>query len=842
MDEGESVSISFTDVSDSDADLAAGLTYEWDLDNDGIFELNTTQASITHTFTASGTFIVRGRIYDVDGAFSEYTTDVVVDNLAPTATFGDSGPIDEGQQVTLSFTDQSDSDADMATGFTHEWDLDNDGVFELSTSEPSIARTLTASGSHTVRGRIIDAEGAFSEYTTEIVVNDVAPTIAIFGESATDEGGSYQITLGEAFDPGDDVITGYTVHWGDGNSETFTGSPNGAVHSHVFSDGPAARSIRIDIVDGDGAHTGTGELAVSVQNVVPTAVFAGVSADESAPAAIGFSGQFDPSADDTAAGFRYSFDLNNDGDFDDEGEVEDAIQADWSVTFPENGSYTVRGRIEDKDGGFSDYTTTLTITNVAPSVDIIGAPAAATEGDLISLSSLVLDPGALDTFTYAWNVTKDGVLYSSGTDADFDFTPDDQGTYVVSLTVTDDDGGIGVAGARTITVANADPLLDASSATATAQYTDAFVPVMFVASDPGDDVLSATAQFSSNGGSTFGALPPGISLLPGTWAGQWLIAGTANLAPGTYVIRVNVSDGEGGSAFRDVALTVNREDAAADYTGAMYVATASTRSGQATVLLAATVRDSVLTDAADTTAGDVRKAKVTFYVYNAMTDALVATISNVAVGLVTPGDTLTGTAVYEWATDIGNNDALIYRVVAMVGDHYVGSSAGDLVTVTKQVPGSINGGGYLINTASGGIYAGDAGQRTSFAFNVKANKGKGTPQGNVVVRVRRMEADGVLHTYEIRSNAILSVVTNPSTGSATFEARATIKDVTDPLNVISIDGNALLRITVSDGGNIAADRIGATLWNKDGGLYFSSLWDGIRTLEDELEGGNIGVH
>ena len=69
-----------------------------------------------------------------------------------------------------------------------------------------------------------------------------------------------------------------------------------------------------------------------------------------------------------------------------------------------------------------------------------------------------------------------------------------------------------------------------------------------------------------------------------------------------------------------------------------------------------------------------------------------------------------------------------------------------------------------------------------------------------------------------------------------FEARATVLDVTSGTPV-TIDTNALLRITLTDGGTTGPDRIGATLWRDDGALYYSSLWDGSETDEDEIDGG-----
>ena len=38
------------------------------------------------------------------------------------------------------------------------------------------------------------------------------------------------------------------------------------------------------------------------------------------------------------------------------------------------------------------------------------------------------------------------------------------------------------------------------------------------------------------------------------------------------------------------------------------------------------------------------------------------------------------------------------------------------------------------------------------------------------------------------------------------------------------------------------DKIAITVWNKTGGLWFASNWDGTRTVEQTLAGGNLKVH
>ena len=39
----------------------------------------------------------------------------------------------------------------------------------------------------------------------------------------------------------------------------------------------------------------------------------------------------------------------------------------------------------------------------------------------------------------------------------------------------------------------------------------------------------------------------------------------------------------------------------------------------------------------------------------------------------------------------------------------------------------------------------------------------------------------------------------------------------------------------------STDTIGITVWDKNGGLWFSSRWSGTTTVEQRLDGGNLKV-
>ncbi len=79
-------------------------------------------------------------------------------------------------------------------------------------------------------------------------------------------------------------------------------------------------------------------------------------------------------------------------------------------------------------------------------------------------------------------------------------------------------------------------------------------------------------------------------------------------------------------------------------------------------------------------------------------------------------------------------------------------------------------------------------------------------------------------------------------GTAIFNGKANIQDITNPLAPISIDGNASLQVTMTDKGEPGKDdTIGITLWDKNGGLWFSSNWVSPKTVEQLLGGGNLVV-
>ncbi|MEK6320345.1 MAG: HYR domain-containing protein [Acidobacteriota bacterium] len=284
-------------------------------------------------------------------------------------------------------------------------------------------------------------------------------------------------------------------------------------------------------------------------------------------------------------------------------------------------------------------------------------------------------------------------------------------------------------------------------------------------------------------------------------------------------------------------LNIIQEDARAYYTGALYASTACAICSTATVTLSATIKDITAVDSAsDNCPGDIRNAKVTFI--NRDTNTVIQ--ANQPVGLVSAGDTTVGTATYNWNVSIGSANSQTYTVGVIVTNYYTRDSSDEdtVVTVSKPLNNFITGGGYLVMSSSSGLYPGEQGSKCNWGFNVKYNNSGKNLQGNINVIIRNGG-----RVYQIKGNAMTSLSTNVATGKATFNGKANIQDITDPLNVIGIDGNATLQVVMTDKGEPGnLDTIGITVWNKQGGLWFSSNWNGTTTIEQLLGGGNLVVH
>ena len=115
----------------------------------------------------------------------------------------------------------------------------------------------------------------------------------------------------------------------------------------------------------------------------------------------------------------------------------------------DNGNYVVTVTIVNDIGHSLTQMSNVTVDNANPVPSIDSISATRVEGGTISFAGSATDPaGSNDTLTYVWNF-GDGSLGVFGANSEYIYS--DNGTYVVTLTVTDEDGG-SASTTQTITV------------------------------------------------------------------------------------------------------------------------------------------------------------------------------------------------------------------------------------------------------------------------------------------------------------------------------------------------------------------------------------------------------
>jgi hypothetical protein len=258
-----------------------------------------------------------------------------------------------------------------------------------------------------------------------------------------------------------------------------------------------------------------------------------------------------------------------------------------------------------------------------------------------------------------------------------------------------------------------------------------------------------------------------------------------------------------------------------------------------------------LTDAADASRGTITNAVAVFKDASATPEAVLYGPKPYAVQLLsasdpTVGGARTGVQTVTLTSAEFNNGGKTFDLVAEAqGSYYQGRTA-DHTLITVAVPGQdyvTGGGSVLIGSQSTGSYAATPGSKMNFGFTMKWNKSGKNIQGQMNLLFRRL-VSGVWRTYQVKSNAIntLGTGTTSAGNQGDFNTKATLTDVTNPLNPISLGGAMDLSVqalesTVSG----APHKIGVTLRDNSGILLFSNNWVNGRTEMQALNGGRINV-
>jgi probable HAF family extracellular repeat protein len=220
------------------------LSYVWDF-GDGTSESG---RSGWHIYADNGQYTVRFTVTDNTGQSNTATTTLTIYDVAPTGHFIAPVQTNEGGTYVLSVSDVSDVSADWPTV---QLALDcGDGRGYQSVA---IAGSLTCAAPdealRTARAQLRDKDGGVSEYTAQVAILDVAPTVTVLSApTGISDKSTYTISF-KFTDPGSLDSWAYSIDWGDRTSSApVTVTTQGGIIS-------ASHNYQIDRRGGNKSQT-----------------------------------------------------------------------------------------------------------------------------------------------------------------------------------------------------------------------------------------------------------------------------------------------------------------------------------------------------------------------------------------------------------------------------------------------------------------------------------------------------------------------------------------------------------------------------------------------------------
>lgn len=286
-------------------------------------------------------------------------------------------------------------------------------------------------------------------YTTKLGGGSWSTPINLTGANGDD---SYLYSGGLGVDGAGNV---HIVWWSNtsGVRDIFYSVGSGGIWSTPLnlSDSAVFSSYPSLVVGSDNFVHVVWDESVSVETFVPGEIYyrttapqnISPTADANGPYSVAEGGIVTLSAvgfDPEGGTLNYAWDLDNNGSFETLGQnvIFSAVGSDGPI------SQIVSVKVCDPLGACAMASTTVEIVNVAPSIASISVPIDPQQVNTnVSISAVFDDPGVLDTHSAVWTWddgnTSAGLITGGTVNGSHTYTA--PGVYLVSLVVTDDDGG-----------------------------------------------------------------------------------------------------------------------------------------------------------------------------------------------------------------------------------------------------------------------------------------------------------------------------------------------------------------------------------------------------------------
>jgi len=432
----------YLDASASWAREGTIASYEYDVDGDGTYDINSNEHTLMHTYHEAGEYTPGLRVTDSAGRSATATGDKVTvtappPNEAPHAVLV-AQPVYGEAPLTVNFDGSSSWDND-GTITSYDWDFDGDGSYELANSGAKPGTRDFDGGNHTVGLRVTDDDGASSEATVSINVTgsaaNRAPTASL---SATPLSGSAPLTVNfdatASSDPDGDTLQYRFDYDGDGTAEDVQSSGNA---SHVYA-AAGTFSAKVTVRDPDGLEdSATVSITVSggTGNQPPQAQLSASPTSGEAPLEVSFDASSSTDPDNNIE--RYLFDFDGDGTVD-----LDTATATASHTYAASGTYNAKVTVRDAQGAEDSAIVAIKVENGDepdnyPVAIVTADPAYGRPPVTVKFyAGLSLSIGSAIR-SFDWDLNNDGTfeLIDAGPEQTVTFAT--EGTFYVTVRVTD---------------------------------------------------------------------------------------------------------------------------------------------------------------------------------------------------------------------------------------------------------------------------------------------------------------------------------------------------------------------------------------------------------------------
>ena len=168
-------------------------------------------------------------------------------NARPTlAAIGDAA-VSEGSVVT--FTASASDDTGDSLVYTLVGDTQGAAVDAGTGAFSWQAQDGNASAGFTLR--VTDSAGGSAERSFTVTVANVAPSLTLAGAASVTDDQDFVLDLASS-DPGQDTLTGWTIHWGDGSSSALGAATGSLAHRYAA---PGDYTVQATATDEDGSYS-----------------------------------------------------------------------------------------------------------------------------------------------------------------------------------------------------------------------------------------------------------------------------------------------------------------------------------------------------------------------------------------------------------------------------------------------------------------------------------------------------------------------------------------------------------------------------------------------------------